>query len=524
MVAQAVNSRMRWQVATQPMHSEGLGIAALDRLRLLRDSGADPSNGADMANPYDVTLGFHIDGEWIAADRETQAVLDPATGATLGQLPLAAPADLDRALDAAARAFRSWRATAPEKRAAVLARAAQLLRERADRLAAICTAEEGKPFAEAKGETLAAAALLDFHAGEATRIYGRVLPRPSGTRSLVLQQPVGPVAAFCAWNFPVLNPVRKLSPAIAAGCSVILKPSEETPGAAIEVLRCLLDAGLPAGVAQLVFGVPDQVSRHLLASPVTRKLSFTGSVPVGKHLLRLAADTVMKSTMELGGHGPVLVFDDCDLDKTVELLVAHKFRNAGQVCVAPTRFHVQEGIYDRFAAAFAERTKAMRIGNGMDRATQMGPLANPRRPDAMATLVDQAVGAGARLLTGGTRGQGGGFFFSPTVLADVPLSASAMNDEPFGPVALIGRFGSDDDAIAEANRLPYGLGAYCFTENGRRQNRLGDEIEAGMVAINTVRMSWADAPFGGVKDSGFGSEDGPEGIAAHMVTKAVHIA
>lgn len=475
-------------------------------------------------SPYDTPLGLYIAGEWITDGRDSQEVLNPADGQAVGHVPLATAADLDRALEAAERGFRAWRSTAPQERAAVLARTAALVRERADSLARLATLEEGKPFAEAKGEVLATAALLDFHAGEAVRIYGRVLPRPTGTRSLVLHQPVGPVAAFCAWNFPVMNPVRKLSPAIAAGCSVILKPSEETPGAAVAILRCFQDAGLPGDVAQLVFGVPDAVSRHLLASPVTRKLSFTGSVPVGKHLLKLAADTVMKSTMELGGHGPVLVFDDCDLERTLDTLVAHKFRNAGQVCVAPTRFHVQQGIYERFAQGFAERTKALKLGNGLDKATQMGPMANPRRPEAIAGLVEQAVGAGATLLTGGARGEGEGFFFTPTVLADVPLSSSAMNEEPFGPVALIGSFGSVDDAIAEANRLPYGLGAYCFTENGRLQNRLGDEIEAGMVAINTVRLSWGDAPFGGVKDSGFGSEDGPEGIAAHLVTKAVHIA
>jgi len=475
-------------------------------------------------SPYDTPLGLYIAGEWITDGRDTQEVLNPADGRAVGHVPLATAADLDRALEAAERGFRAWRSTAPQERAAVLSRTAALVRERADSLARLATLEEGKPFAEAKGEVLATAALLDFHAGEAVRIYGRVLPRPTGTRSLVLHQPVGPVAAFCAWNFPVMNPVRKLSPAIAAGCSVILKPSEETPGAAVAILRCFQDAGLPGDVAQLVFGVPDAVSRHLLASPVTRKLSFTGSVPVGKHLLKLAADTVMKSTMELGGHGPVLVFDDCDLERTLDTLVAHKFRNAGQVCVAPTRFHVQQGIYERFAQGFAERTKALKLGDGLDKATQMGPMANPRRPEAIAGLVEQAVSAGAKLLTGGARGEGEGFFFTPTVLADVPLSSSAMNEEPFGPVALIGSFGSADDAIAEANRLPYGLGAYCFTENGRLQNRLGDEIEAGMVAINTVRLSWGDAPFGGVKDSGFGSEDGPEGIAAHLVTKAVHIA
>lgn len=473
---------------------------------------------------YDTRLGLYIDGEWISEGRETQPVLDPATGATLAEVPLATSADLDRALEAADRGFHLWRATPPQERAAVLQRTAALIRERADRLATIATLEEGKPFTEAKGEVAATAALLDFHAGEAVRIYGRVLPRPTGTRSLVLHQPIGSVAAFCAWNFPVMNPVRKLSPAIAAGCSVILKPSEETPGAAVEVLRCFEDAGLPAGVAQLVFGVPDTVSRHLLASSVTRKLSFTGSVPVGKHLLKLAADTVMKTTMELGGHGPVLVFDDCDLDKTLDILVQHKFRNAGQVCVAPTRFHVQEGIYERFAKGFAERTAALKVGNGLDSDTQMGPMANPRRPEAMAGLIENAVNAGARMLTGGVRQDGDGFFFAPTVLADVPMASGAMNEEPFGPVALIRPFASVDEAIAEANRLPYGLGAYCFTENGRRQNQLSDEIEAGMIAINTVRLSWGDAPFGGVKDSGYGSEDGPEGIAAHLVTKAVHIA
>jgi succinate-semialdehyde dehydrogenase/glutarate-semialdehyde dehydrogenase len=290
-------------------------------------------------------------------------------------------------------------------------------------------------------------------------------------------------------------------------------------------MRCFQDAGLPGDVAQMLFGVPDHVSRRLLASPITRKLSFTGSVPVGKHLMRLAADTVMRMTMELGGHGPVLVFDDCDLEKTLDTLVAHKFRNAGQVCISPTRFHVQSGIYDRFAKGFAERTQKLQVGSGLDAANQMGPMANARRPQAIAALVEDARARGARLLAGGepfTAG-GGGFFHSPTVLADVPLEARAMNDEPFGPLALLRPFDTVEDAIEQANRLPFGLAAYCFTENGRRQNLLGDAIEAGMVAINGVRLSWPDSPFGGVKESGFGSEDGPEGIAAHMITKAVHI-
>jgi succinate-semialdehyde dehydrogenase/glutarate-semialdehyde dehydrogenase len=406
----------------------------------------------------------------------------------------------------------------------VLRRTAELLRERADHIARVATMEQGKPLAEARGEVNGAAGLIDFHAGEAVRVYGRLLMRPAGMRSMVLHQPVGPVAAFCAWNFPALNVVRKLAPAIAAGCSIILKPSEETPGSAVEVMRCFQDAGLPGDVAQIVFGVPDMVSRQLLSSPVTRKLSFTGSVPVGKHLMKLASESVMKMTMELGGHAPVLVFDDCDLEKTLDILVAHKFRNAGQVCVAPTRFHVQEGIYEAFAQGFAERTSRIAVGNGLEASSTMGPMANARRSGAIEALVEDARDAGARVLAGGTRGGDDGFFFTPTVLADVPLDARAMNDEPFGPVALLRPFASLEDGIEQANRLPYGLAAYCFTENGRRQNLLSESVEAGMIMINQVRATWPDAPFGGVKESGFGSEDGPEGVAAHMITKAVHIA
>ncbi len=469
-------------------------------------------------------LNLFIGGEWRgAAGRETLPVLNPASGEAIGDLPLAGAQDLADALATAQRGFAAWRATAPEHRSAVLVRTAALIRERADELAAIATLEQGKLLTEARGEAIGAAAILEFHAGEALRNYGRVLPRPPGLRSLVVKQPVGPVAAFCAWNFPIINPVRKISPALAAGCSVILKPSEETPASAIAVMQCFQDAGLPVEVAQLVFGVPETVSRTLLASPVTRKLSFTGSVPVGKHLMRLAADTVMRMTMELGGHSPVLVFDDCDLDKTLDTLVAHKFRNAGQVCVSPTRFHVQDAIYDRFAAGFAERAGRIKVGDGRLADTGMGPTANPRRPETIEAMVENARAGGARLLAGGGRGgSGGGFFFQPTVLGDVPLEAAAMNNEPFGPLALLRRFNTIEDAIEEANRLPFGLAAYCFTENGRRQSLLGEAVEAGMVVINNVRSSWPDAPFGGMKESGFGSEDGPEGVEAHMVTKAIH--
>lgn len=479
-----------------------------------------------MADGYDTELKLFIDGEWIGAEgRDTHKVVNPATGETLGELPLANAADLDRALEAAERGFRIWRAAPADQKAAVLSGAARLLRERIETIARIATMEEGKTLPEARGEVMMAAGLFDFYAGETKRIYGRVLVRPAGTLSRVMKEPVGPVAAFCPWNFPIGNPGRKLGAAIGAGCSIVIKPPEEAPGSAIQVLKCLLDAGLPKEVASMVFGVPDVVSRHLIASPVTRKVSFTGSVPVGKHLAKLAAEQMMRTTMELGGHGPVLVFDDADLDRTLDLLVPHKFRNSGQVCVSPTRFYVQEGIYDRFVQQFAERAAKLKVGDGLDAASNMGPMANPRRPDAIEAFVEDAVKVGARIATGGERGGGtsdGGFFFRPTVLADVPLEARIMNEEPFGPVALMRPFKTFDEAIEQANRLPYGLAAYCFTENGRRALLLGDAIESGMIGINTVGIGGADSPFGGVKDSGHGSEDGPEGLEACLVTKAIH--
>jgi len=479
-----------------------------------------------MAKGYDTELKLFIDGEWIGAEgRDTHEVINPATGEVLGELPLATPADLDRALDAAARGYRIWRAKSAAERGNVLAGAARLLRERMEKIATIATLEEGKTLPEAKGELMMAVGLFEFYAAEAQRLYGRVLVRPAGFRSLVVKEPVGPVAAFCPWNFPIGNPGRKLGAAIGAGCSIIIKPPEEAPGSAIEVLKCLLDAGLPREVASCVFGLPDLVSRHLIASPVIRKVSFTGSVPVGKHLMKLAADGAKRTTMELGGHGPVLVFDDADLDRTLDLLVPHKFRNAGQVCVSPTRFYVQEGIYDRFAREFAARAEKVTLGSGLDPAVAMGPMANPRRPEAIEAFVADAVKVGARALTGGERGGGSsdaGFFFRPTVLADVPLEARVMNEEPFGPIALMRPFKTFDEAIEQANRLPFGLAAYCFTENGRRAMLLGDAIESGMIGINTTMIGGADSPFGGVKESGHGSEDGPEGLEACTVIKAIH--
>ena len=469
------------------------------------------------------TLAQHIDGEWIGVGaRDVHRVVNPATGAILGDLPLADAADLDRALEAADRGFRLWKATPADQRARVMRKAADLLRERVEAIARIATMEQGKPIAEARIEVLMAANIFEFYGEECKRSYGRVLVRPPGARSLVMKEPVGPVAAFAPWNFPIANPARKLGAPVAAGCSVILKPAEESPGSAMEVLRCLLDAGLPAGVAQVVFGVPDQVSRHLLASPSIRKMSFTGSTVVGRHLARLAADGLKRTTMELGGHSPVLVFDDADLDQTIDALARAKFRNAGQVCVSPTRFYVQEPVYEAFVKGFAERARALRLGDGLEADTQMGPMANPRRLDTMETLIGEAVQGGARLLSGGARRGNEGFFWEPTVLQDISPGARIMNEEPFGPVAVMNAFRTEDEAIEQANRLPYGLAAYLFTTSARRANIVSGALESGMVGINTPMLAAADAPFGGVKDSGWGAEDGPEGLDACLVTKTIH--
>jgi succinate-semialdehyde dehydrogenase/glutarate-semialdehyde dehydrogenase len=469
------------------------------------------------------TLHMMIDGQKVSGGgRRTHAVINPATGETLGELPLADPADLDRALDVAAQGFKLWRKSTPAERAAVLQGAARLMVERADDLARVATLEEGKTFGEAKMELMMNVGLFNFYAGEVFRLYGRELVRPEGMRSTVRWEPVGPVAAFAPWNFPLGNPGRKLGAPIAAGCSVILKSAEEAPASALGVLQCLLDAGLPPSVAQAVFGVPDEVSRHLLGSPIIRKLSFTGSTVVGKHLARLATDNMIRTTMELGGHGPVLVFNDADVDKALATAIPGKYRNCGQVCVSPTRFIVQEDVFERFRDGFIEGAKRQVVGNGLDSATTVGPMANPRRPDAMERLIGDAVAKGAKLGAGGERIGNQGFFYAPSVISQVPLDADIMTEEPFGPVAIINPFADEEAMIAEANRLPYGLAAYNWTNDVQRQRRLAAQIEAGMVGINTHMIGGADAPFGGVKWSGHGSEDGPEGVMACMVLKAVH--
>jgi succinate-semialdehyde dehydrogenase/glutarate-semialdehyde dehydrogenase len=471
---------------------------------------------------YDTDLKLFIDGAWKSGEgRDAHTVVNPAHGGGIADVPYATKADLEEALAAAERAWPEWRSTEVEKRGAILHKAAKLLRERADQIGAILTQEQGKPIAEAKAEVLGSAQLFDWYAEDAKRDYGRTLVRPAGQLSRVIRQPVGPVATFTPWNFPIYLLAKKVSAALAAGCTVISRPPHETPGCATELFRALADAGIPKGVAQLVHGEADLISRTLIGSRQIRKVSFTGSTAVGKHLMRLAADTMTRITMELGGHAPVLVFDDCDLDKTLDMVVPQKFRNAGQVCVSPTRFYVHESIYDAFLKGFAERTAKVKVGDGMEAETRMGPLANARRPEAVGALIDDAAAKGARVLAGGKRGEGG-FFFQPTLLADVPNEADIMNEEPFGPVAVTRAFRDFDEVIEQANRLPFGLAAFAFTENGRRANLIGDLIESGMVGINTFAISVADAPFGGVKDSGFGSEGGKEGLESYQVVKAIH--
>jgi succinate-semialdehyde dehydrogenase / glutarate-semialdehyde dehydrogenase len=471
---------------------------------------------------YDTDLKLFIDGSWRAGEgRDCHDVLNPATGQAIAGLPLATAADLQQALAAAQKGFEAWRALDVDARGAILRKAANLIRERVESIAVKLTTEQGKPIGEARGEVLSSAALFDYYAEEAKRAYGRVLVRPAGQRSIVIKQPVGPVASFTPWNFPVYLMAKKLSAALAAGCSVIAKPPEETPGCTSALMKCVIDAGVPAGAAQLVFGVPDTVSRTLIASPTIRKVSFTGSIPVGKHLMKLAADGVKRITMELGGHAPVLIFADCDLEKTLDMVVPQKFRNAGQVCVSPTRFYVEAPIHDAFVRGFAARTAKVKMGDGLNAATTMGPLANPRRPSAVGALVEDARAKGARVMAGGEPGDGG-FFFQPTLLADVPEAADIMSNEPFGPVAVTRPFDTLDQAIAQANRLPYGLAAFAFTTNLHTANAVGERLESGMVGINSFAISVPDAPFGGVKESGFGSEGGPEGLDSYFVTKAIH--
>ena len=466
---------------------------------------------------------LHIGGKWRAAEgNKTLEILNPATEEVIGKLAHASKADLDEALDWAAKGFAVWRKTSAFERGKILRKAAEILRERTPEIAKLMTQEQGKPLAEAKTELTVSADVIDWFAEEGRRAYGRVIPaRAPGVYQLSVREPVGVVAGFTPWNFPVSQAVRKISAALAAGCAFILKGPEETPASCAELVRAYVDAGVPTGVVQIVFGVPAEISEHLIPHPTVRKISFTGSTEVGKHLAALAGKHMKRVTMELGGHAPAIVFDDADLDQAATVLAAAKFRNAGQVCVAPTRFLIQQGAYEPFLEKFIGKVQAIKLGNGLDEGTTMGPLANDRRVSAMESIIADAVSKGAKLRTGGKRAGNKGYFFEPTVLTDVTLEAKVMNEEPFGPLAAFMPFSTYDEVVAEANRLEYGLASYAFTRNTRQAAALGADIEAGMVTINHNGLAMPETPFGGVKDSGYGSEGGAEGLEPYLVTKFV---
>ncbi|MCX8996926.1 NAD-dependent succinate-semialdehyde dehydrogenase [Rhizobiaceae bacterium BDR2-2] len=467
-----------------------------------------------------------IDGEWRdAIGGRTISVFDPATEEKIGTVAHAEKADLDAALAAASKGFKLWRETSAFERSKIMRRAADILRERSADIAVLMTLEQGKPLEQSKAELAGAADVIDWFAEEARRTYGQIIPpRGAGVSQMAIKLPVGPVAAFTPWNFPVNQVVRKLSAALATGCSIIVKAPEETPASPAELIRAFVDAGVPAGVIGLVYGVPAEISEYLIAHPVIRKLTFTGSTPVGKQLAALAGLHMKRATMELGGHAPVMIFDDADVEKAISVMGATKLRNAGQVCVSPTRFLVQEGVADRFTEGFTKILAEAKIGNGLDPQTVMGPLANERRIPALETLINDAVSHGATLKTGGRRIGNKGYFFEPTVLTDVPKTARIMNEEPFGPVAIVNRFSTVDDAIEEANRLPFGLASYAFTTSTQTAHRLGQQVEAGMLTINHNGLALPEVPFGGVKDSGYGTEGGSEAVEAYLETRFVTMA
>ena len=468
-------------------------------------------------------LSLYINGQFISGEgRKTQDVINPATQDVLGQLPHASNADLDMALQAAERAFATWKKSSPMDRSASLRKVGQLTRDRAKEIARNMTLDQGKPLAEALGEVVGCADHCDWHAEECRRIYGRVvLPRNSDVRQLVLKEPIGVCVAFTPWNFPYNQAIRKICAAVGSGCTIILKGPEDSPSAVMAIAQMFHDAGLPPGVLNLVWGEPAKVSDYLIRSPISRKVSFTGSVPVGKQLAALAGAHMKRVTMELGGHSPVLVFDDADVDRAATMLAKFKIRNAGQVCVSPTRFYVQKKAYDKFLAKFTDVLKNVKVGNGLDDGVEMGPLAHERRVPAIARFVEDARKRGAKIEIGGDAPSGKGFFFPPTVITGLKDDALVMNEEPFGPIAPVVPFNDIDEVIARANSLPFGLSSYVFTNSLQTATKVSNSIEAGMVNINHFGSALPETPFGGIKDSGIGSEGGAETFDGYLVTKFV---
>lgn len=464
-----------------------------------------------------------INNEWRdAASKKTIPVVNPATGEPIGRVAHAGREEMDAALTAAQAGFNVWRNTSSVERQRIMRKAAQLLSERIDSIALLMTLEQGKPLAESKAELLGAVDTLNYFADEGRRVYGRLVnPRALNTQFQVLKQPVGVVAAFTPWNFPVNQIVRKVGAALSTGCSIIVKAPEETPASPAMFLKCFVDAGLPAGVISLLYGVPAEISSYLIQHPIVRKISFTGSTPVGKMLAAMAGQHMKRITMELGGHAPVIVCDDADVALAVKAVGAAKFRNAGQVCISPTRFLVHNSLKASFTEQFVAFTQKIKVGDGTAEGTTMGPLANSRRLDAMQKVVEDARAVGAKVLTGGERVGSSGNYFAPTIIGDAPLNSQLFNDEPFGPIAGIRGFDTMDEAIAEANRLSFGLASYAFTSSLKHQHKLAHEVQTGMLWINQPALAVAEMPFGGIKDSGYGSEGGYEALEAYLNTKSV---
>jgi succinate-semialdehyde dehydrogenase/glutarate-semialdehyde dehydrogenase len=475
-----------------------------------------------MLQEYPNTQLF-LNGEWRdSLSKETLEIINPATEEIIGKLAHARKDDLDIALSAADTAFKDWKNVSAYDRSKILRKAAEIIRSKVDLIAGLMTLEQGKPLAEAKGETLGAADSIDWYAEEGRRAYGRIIPaRAQGVYQFVFKEPVGVVAAFTPWNFPLNQVVKKVAAAFAAGCTVIIKGPEETPASVAELIKAFDEAGMPKGSINLVFGIPAEISEYLISHPIVRKVTFTGSTAVGKQLASLAGTHMKRATMELGGHSPAIVCADADVNVAVKILSANKFRNAGQVCISPTRFLVHESVYDQFVEGFVKSAESLNVGNGLDEGINMGPLAHDRRLTAIEGFVADAVEKGAKILTGGKRKGNKGYFFEPTVMTDVSKDSRIMNEEPFGPLAPINSFSSIDEVVEEANRLNYGLAAYAYTNSAKTAQHLGAAIESGQVSINHHGLGLVDTPFGGVKDSGYGSEGGPEGLDAYMTTKLV---
>jgi len=467
-------------------------------------------------------MGNFINGSWSNNSKETIDVINPFNEEVLGQIPVSTEKDLDAALEAASKSMQSWKETSPWDRSKIIKQIANLIRERADEIAKTMTLETGKPLVEAKGETMASADQFEWYSEETKRIYGQIIqPRTQDVRLQVRYEPVGVVAAFSAWNFPILLPARKVAASIAAGCSIILKPASETPGTCMHMIQACKDAGVPNGVVNFVTGKSSFISKYLIASPIVKKVSLTGSVEVGKEILKLAADGIKKVSMELGGHAPVLVLNDADVSTAAITSSNTKFRNAGQVCISPTRFIVQDKIYDQYCDEFVKNTKKLKLGNGLEEGVNIGPMANLRGLEHVDQLVQDATTKGANLLTGGKRSKdfNKGYFYEPTVMNDVPDNADIMQVEPFGPVAPIVKFHDLEEGFAKANNTNFGLAGYVFTTSLKNAHLASEKLEVGMVGVNDMLLASAEIPFGGIKESGFGREGGSLGILDYLVPK-----